>query len=78
MSGFNKALADFERWLHDRGLAMDRSVREYDTSGRMHVETANICRACVSPYRGEEIPDWQSLGLDPDKPGWRASSTTDT
>jgi uncharacterized protein len=46
-------------------LSVD-SVREYDIDGRLHVETANICKACVSPYRGDEIPDYEELGLDAD------------
>lgn len=49
-------------------LALDRdTVRELDRDGRMRVSKANISRACVNPYRGREIPDWQKLGLDPDK-----------
>lgn len=49
-------------------IALDRdSVRNVDSAGRMHVELANICKACVSPYRGSEIPNWEKLGLDPDK-----------
>ncbi|CCE05772.1 conserved hypothetical protein [Bradyrhizobium sp. STM 3843] len=50
------------------GLAFDRaSVRTYDRDGRLHVEITNISKATVNPYIGREIPDWQSLGLDPDK-----------
>lgn len=46
------------------GLALDRaSVRRIDHDGHLFVETAAISAACVSPYRAEEIPDWQSLGL---------------
>lgn len=49
-------------------LALDKdSVRDIDKDGRMHVETANICKACVSPYVGHEIPRWEELGLDPSK-----------
>lgn len=49
-------------------LALDKdTVREFDKDGRMHVETANICKACVSPYVGHEIPRWEDLGLDPSK-----------
>jgi uncharacterized protein len=50
-------------------LALDRaltSVRTYDADGRMR-SIANISKACVSPYRGEEIPDWEALGLDPNR-----------
>ena len=51
-----------------RIIAVDRhSVRSFDKDGRMHIEEANICKACVSPYRGSEIPGWEQLGLDPDK-----------
>ena len=49
-------------------IAVDKkSVRSFDKDGRMHIEEANICKACVSPYRGKEIPGWEQLGLDPDK-----------
>jgi 8-oxo-dGTP pyrophosphatase MutT (NUDIX family) len=51
-----------------RGLAFDRSsVRSYDHDGRLHVETTNISKAIVNPYIGREIPDYQALGLDPDR-----------
>jgi hypothetical protein len=47
-------------------LALDRdSVREFDKEGRLHIATANICKACVSPYKGSEIPGWENLNLDP-------------
>jgi hypothetical protein len=50
------------------GLAFDRgSVRTFDRDGRMHVEVANISKACVNPYVGHEIPEWKALGLDGDK-----------
>lgn len=49
-------------------LALDRdSVRTKDRDGRLHVSTAHISKACVNPYRGSEIPDWQALGLDPNR-----------
>jgi uncharacterized protein len=31
------------------------------------VETNNISKATVNPYLGREIPEWEELGLDPDK-----------
>jgi hypothetical protein len=50
---------------HDR-LAFDKgSVRRIDQDGRLHVEVANISKATVNPYQGSEIPDSESLGLDP-------------
>lgn len=48
-----------------QGLAFDRAtVRKIDVDGRMHVEISNISKATVNPYRGSEIPDWETLGLD--------------
>lgn len=47
------------------GLAFDRAtVRKIDADGRMHVEVSNISKATVNPYRGSEIPDCETLGLD--------------
>ena len=49
-------------------LALDRaSVRSYDADGRLHVAAANISKAAVNGYRGREIPDFEALGLDPDR-----------
>jgi hypothetical protein len=50
-------------------LAMDReaSSRTMDEDGHMHVADAPISKACVSPYFGREIVDWQDLGLKPEK-----------
>jgi hypothetical protein len=49
-------------------LAFDyKSVRHYDHDGRLHVESSNISKAVINPYLGREIPDWDSLGLNPDK-----------
>lgn len=50
------------------GLAFDRAtVRKYDRDGRLHVAVSNISKAAVNPYVGHEIPDWEGLGLDPDR-----------
>ena len=49
-------------------LTFDKgSVRSYDEFGRMHVKVANISKANICDYLGEEIPDWEELGLDPKK-----------
>jgi 8-oxo-dGTP pyrophosphatase MutT (NUDIX family) len=48
-------------------LALDATVRSFDTDGRMRVSRTNISKATVNPYRGEEIPTWEALGLIPDK-----------
>jgi 8-oxo-dGTP pyrophosphatase MutT (NUDIX family) len=50
-------------------IVFDRkeSVRTYDDDGRMHVAKTNISKANVCEYQGREIPDFEKLGLDPDK-----------
>ena len=49
-------------------LAFDRSTaRSISKDGFLHVARSNISKATVNPYRGNEIPDWEKLGLIPDK-----------
>lgn len=49
-------------------LAMDRATcRRRDANGFLHVEVSNLSKANVCPYYGREIPDYQALGLDPDR-----------
>lgn len=49
-------------------VAFDRlTMRRFDQDGRMHVERCNISKANVCPYFGREIPDYQRLGLEPNK-----------
>ncbi len=49
-------------------LAFDRaSVRSFDADGRLHIAAANISKAAVNGYLGREIPDFEKLGLDPDR-----------
>ena len=49
-------------------MAMDRmTVRNTDVDGRMHIEVSPISKSNVCPYYGREIPNWQALGLLPDK-----------
>lgn len=45
-------------------LALDRSMRRKDEDGRLHVANCRLSKATVNPYRGNEIPRWQALGLD--------------
>lgn len=48
--------------------ALDRnSARTYDRDGRLHVEMSNISKATVNEYLGREIPDFDMLGLEPNK-----------
>jgi 8-oxo-dGTP pyrophosphatase MutT (NUDIX family) len=54
------ALASRDRLAFDRG-----SVRTYDHDGRLHISLTHISKSNVCPYRGDEIPEYQSLGLDP-------------
>lgn len=47
-------------------IAMDRdTIREKTRDGRLTVDKVNVTKANICPYRGEEIPGWQELGLDP-------------
>lgn len=48
-------------------IALDRSVRERDIDGRLHVAIANISRATVNPYYGREIPNASAMGLKADQ-----------
>ena len=48
-------------------LGQDESQRSLDAQGFFHVNKSNISKANVCPYRGDEIPGWQNLGLDPHK-----------
>lgn len=49
-------------------LALDReSVRDFDKDNRLHVSRTNISKANVCPYRGEEIPGWQEMRLEPNR-----------
>jgi len=48
-------------------IAQDESVKMPDVDGRLHVIGVNICMESVSPYKGQEIPGWQELGLKADE-----------
>jgi hypothetical protein len=48
-------------------LTDKQSARRIDEQGFLHVDGCNISKACVNPYRGSEIPNYQALGLDPVK-----------
>lgn len=49
-------------------IAMDRAtVRTKDADGHLKVSRTPITKAVVSPYYGREIPNWQTLGLDPER-----------
>jgi uncharacterized protein len=48
-------------------LAFDFTARTYDANGWLRISRSHITKACVNPYYGREIPNWQSLGLVPEK-----------
>jgi uncharacterized protein len=54
--------------LDRRGIAFDyESVRHYSKDGHLHIARAPISKANVCPYIGYEIPNYEKLGLDPNK-----------
>ena len=54
--------------MNDVIFAFDTaSVRTYDQDGMMHVALTPISKANVCVYYGKEIPDYEKLGLDPNK-----------
>lgn len=55
-----------EAYIYD-AIGYEPSHREKDDNGRLIVKHTLITKGCVSPYWGEEIPNWQELGLDPKK-----------
>lgn len=50
-------------------LAFDAAItaRRIDENGFMHVDACPISKATVNPYLGHEIPNWQDLGLNPER-----------
>lgn len=56
---------------HATDMAMDfqslTTVRHIDNNGHLIVDRTCITKAAINPYLGKEIPNWQALGLDPNK-----------
>lgn len=50
-----------------RSIAFDASVRSIDESGHLRVARTVISKASVDPYFGREIPDYEKLGLEPNR-----------
>lgn len=49
-------------------VAFDKdSVRHFDDNGHLIVDSTVITKAAVNPYYGSEIPNYEQLGLDPEK-----------
>jgi len=53
--------------MRSYALALDRSMRSVDQDGVMTVTESKISKAAVNGYMGREVPNWQALGLDPDR-----------
>ncbi|MEG2172366.1 MAG: DUF2213 domain-containing protein [Desulfovibrionaceae bacterium] len=61
--------------MRKHSIAFDsKSQRRMDENGFMHVSLSHISKETVNPYYGREIPDWQNMGLDPERvyQGYRA------
>lgn len=43
------------------------TTRHKDNNGHLIVDRTCITKAAINPYRGQEIPNWQALRLDPNK-----------
>lgn len=68
---FDKLEELFDQWLEEEKKepehAMDKSARRYDRNNHLIVDKTVITKAAVNPYRGDSIPRWKELGLDPNK-----------
>lgn len=53
--------------MKDKYAIAQDSARSYDQGGRLHVAVSNISKAAVNPYYGRKIPDFEKLGLQPEK-----------
>lgn len=51
----------------ETAFAMDDSLRSIDDDGHMVVAESRISKANVCPYFGREIPEYETLGLEPEK-----------
>jgi hypothetical protein len=60
-------LDDTPKTTNDHFAFDKASIRRTDEDGHLHVSMTPISKANVCPYLGREIPEFESLGLDPDK-----------
>jgi hypothetical protein len=49
------------------GFAFDRGSRTRSSDGRMHVASSVVSSAQVNDYLGREVPNYDLLGLKPDR-----------
>lgn len=68
---YRKSKLSEDNISHATDMAMDfqslTTVRHIDNNGHLIVDRTCITKAAINPYRGQEIPNWQALGLDPNK-----------
>jgi hypothetical protein len=60
----------YSRYIVNDGIsvAFDKaSARHKDENGHLIVDSTIITKAAVNPYYGSEIPEYERLGLDPNK-----------
>lgn len=49
-------------------IALDKiSARHYDANNHLIVDRTCITKAAINPYKGQEIPNWQALGLEAER-----------
>lgn len=54
--------------MNQNTVAFDKaSARHTDENGHLIVDSTVITKAAVNPYYGKEIPNYEDLGLDPEK-----------
>ena len=54
--------------MNPNAVAFDKeSARSYDDNNHLIVSSTIITKAAVNPYYGSEIPNYEQLGLDPNK-----------
>lgn len=54
--------------MNQNTVAFDKaSARSFDENGHLIVDSTVITKAAVNPYYGKEIPNYEALGLDPEK-----------
>lgn len=54
--------------MNQNTVAFDKaSARHTDENGHLIVDSTVITKAAVNPYYGKEIPNYEALGLDPEK-----------
>ena len=68
---YRKSKLSEDNISHATDMAMDfqslTTARHKDSNGHLIVDRTCITKAAINPYRGQEIPNWQALGLDPNK-----------